>query len=99
MIYIGIALGNHGNIFMQLPNNIVFTSSHAEFIEDMFPRCPDKNRHKKTLPERTQPPYTPLSFDDNEFSSTYQSPGPLCEKRKFSDKNCSDDDHSMRSPA
>jgi len=98
MIYIGIAPGNHGNIFMWLPNNIVFTSLHAEFIKDMFPCCLDKNWHKKTLPKRTQLPYTPLSFDDDEFSSIYQSSGLSHEKRKISDKDCSDDDHSTHSP-
>jgi len=40
MIYIGIVPRDHGNIFMRLPENVVFTSAHADFNENLFPWCP-----------------------------------------------------------
>lgn len=38
MIYLGAAPGGHGNIFMRMPNNVVYTSAHAIFDETLFPR-------------------------------------------------------------
>jgi len=36
MIYIGIVLEGHRNIFICSPKNVVFTAAHAEFIENYF---------------------------------------------------------------
>jgi len=41
MIYLGITSGEHGNLFMCLPGNIVFTFAHADFDEKSFSRCKD----------------------------------------------------------
>lgn len=49
MTYIGQS--DHGNLFMRAPNNVVFTSSHAEFDEEFFPKCPD---NKGKTPEHLQ---------------------------------------------
>ena len=37
MMYIGIVPGDHGNIFMCLPENVVFASAYADFNENLFP--------------------------------------------------------------
>jgi len=37
MIYIGIVLGGHRNIFICSSRNVVFTAAHTEFIENCFP--------------------------------------------------------------
>ncbi|THU91201.1 hypothetical protein K435DRAFT_674587, partial [Dendrothele bispora CBS 962.96] len=39
MVYLGVAPGGHGNCFMRLPNNVVFTLAHAIFEETVFPKC------------------------------------------------------------
>ena len=46
IIYIGIALEGHGNIFMCSPGNIVFTAVHTEFIEKLFLCCTMRNRQQ-----------------------------------------------------
>jgi len=37
MTYTSIAPRDHGNIFMCSPENVVFTSAHADFNENLFP--------------------------------------------------------------
>ena len=68
MIYIGIAPGDHENIFMHLPENIVFTSVHVNFNKNLFFQCP-ANKKQGQIPSR--PTKTPLlnldgPSDDNE---------------------------------
>jgi len=56
IIYLGIASEGHGNLFMHLLGNIVFTSAHAEFSEKLFPCC--RATIKQKLPDpNTQAPY------------------------------------------
>jgi len=68
MIYLGSVLGGHGNTFMHLPMNIVFTSAHADFDEMMFPRCSNKSRQSQTNKPISQdiPPTIPTELDDND---------------------------------
>ena len=40
MTYLGVAIRNeHNHIFMQSPNNAIFTSAHTLFNKAMFPHC------------------------------------------------------------
>ncbi len=65
MIYLGVAPGDHGNIFMCLPNNVLYTSAHALFDESMCPKCADRNKRLLThLPDVN--PDAPLGSDDEE---------------------------------
>ncbi|KAI0326912.1 hypothetical protein GY45DRAFT_1378894, partial [Cubamyces sp. BRFM 1775] len=54
MVYIGVAPGGHGFRFMQSPNNVIFTSAHALFDKNMFPKCPTNQRstHERRVPVR-----------------------------------------------
>ena len=40
MVYLGVAPGNDANfLFMHSPNNVLFTTTQAEFSEAQFPKC------------------------------------------------------------
>ncbi|KIY53644.1 hypothetical protein FISHEDRAFT_11869, partial [Fistulina hepatica ATCC 64428] len=44
MIYLGVPEGMKGYLFMRLPDNILYTGSHALFDEKVFPKCSDQKR-------------------------------------------------------
>jgi len=44
--YIGIASGEHRNIFMYLSRNVVFTAIHTNFDEKLFSYYCTKNRQQ-----------------------------------------------------
>ncbi|KAI0065648.1 hypothetical protein BV25DRAFT_1798625, partial [Artomyces pyxidatus] len=48
MTYLGVAPGGHGDRFMRSPNNVVFTSAHALFDENMFPKCAKETKRRTT---------------------------------------------------
>ncbi|GJE98550.1 hypothetical protein PsYK624_147820 [Phanerochaete sordida] len=60
-------LGNteFGWKFMRSPNNVVFTSSQAEFDEETFPKCPES----KTRRERVSTPPAPSRQDHHSSDS------------------------------
>jgi len=60
MIYIGIALGGHKNIFMCSPGNVIFTAAHIEFIEKLFPCCTMRNRRLPNSNNQISPPCSDL---------------------------------------
>ncbi|THU80273.1 hypothetical protein K435DRAFT_607398, partial [Dendrothele bispora CBS 962.96] len=63
MVYLGVAPGGHGNRFMRLPNNVVFTLAHAIFEETVFPKC-EKHGQEDTQddgPAAPSPPPSPLA--------------------------------------
>lgn len=70
MTYIGFAPGGHGFRFMRSPNNVVFTSAHALFDEQMFPKCPDHRqrrsftRLREDAPKSNPIPSGPLDDDE-----------------------------------
>ena len=79
MIYLGVAPGEHGNIFMRLPNNVLYTSAHALFDESMFPKRAEKNKRILTkLPDLN--PDAPSGLDDDE--EPRRPPQPLPAKGK-----------------
>ena len=57
MTYLGVAIGNQCNhIFMQSPNNVVFTSTYALFNEAMFPYCKTQpKKHNIQIQQDTAP--------------------------------------------
>ena len=59
IIYLGIISGGHGNLFMHLLGNIVFTSAHVEFNEKLFPCC------KATIKQRLLNPNIQLPYLKN----------------------------------
>lgn len=59
MIYLGITLRGHGNLFMHLLGNIVFTSAYAKFNEKLFPHC------KATVKQRLLNPNIQLPYPKN----------------------------------
>ena len=76
MIYLGIALEEHRNLFMCLPENIVFTSTHADFDEKSFPCCKDTKQQNWILPDPKQSP-SPQSLselNDDDDLPHYLSP-------------------------
>ena len=85
MMYIGIVPGDHGNIFMCLPENMVFTSVHVNFNKNLFLQCPT-NKKQDQIPSR--PAKTPLlnldSPSDNDEDvyhyTLYSSPNRKYEK-------------------
>ena len=64
MIYLGPAPGGHGNIFMRISTNVVYTSAHALFDETLFPkRAVNTKRLLDRLPNDV--PDFPLHLDDD----------------------------------
>ena len=54
-----------GNIFMRSPNNVLYTSAHALFDEELFPKRAGNNKRMLTkLPDIN--PDAPSGFDDDE---------------------------------
>jgi len=49
--YISIAPRDHGNIFMCSPENVIFTSAHADFNKNLFPWCL-ANKKQDQIPSR-----------------------------------------------
>jgi len=85
MMYIGIAPRDHRNIFMHLPENMIFTSVHVNFNKNLFLQCPT-NKKQDQIPLR--PAKTPLlnldgpSDDDEDVYhyTPYSSPNRKYEK-------------------
>jgi len=100
MIYLGIASEEHGNLFMRLPGNIVFTSAHADFDEKSFPRCKDTKQQNQILPDPKQsPPSQSLSeLDDDDDLPHYLPPKSPQHRRNYSDNGTVDDDQQAQPP-
>ena len=65
MTYLGTT--DHGDLFMRAPNNVIFTSSHAEFDEEFFPKCPDNKGKTPERPKRQ--PRPPSDHNGNDHSN------------------------------
>ena len=51
MVYLGVAPGSSSNfLFMQSPNNVLFTSAHALFDELHYPCCVSSYTHPIAQP-------------------------------------------------
>ena len=98
MIYIGIAPGKHGNIFMCLPNNIVFTFVHADFNESLFPRCSNRFRQPQIpLESNTLPSPNPLGSNNDDLLNR-QTPNPSHARKQLPDNGIGDDNHQAQPP-
>jgi len=100
MTYIGIAPGDHGNIFMCSLENVVFTSAHADFNENLFPRCP-ANKKQDQIPSR--PAKTPLlnpdGPSDDDEDTYHHTPYPSPNRKHEKDQGRPDDDQCPHTTA
>ena len=100
MIYLGIASGEHGNLFIHLLGNIVFISAHANFDEKSFPHCKDTKQQNWILPDPKQSP-SPQSLselDDDDDLSHYLSQKSPQYKRDYSNNGTVDDNQQVQPP-
>jgi len=100
MIYLGIAPTGHRNIFMCLPNNSVFTSAHAEFDENLFPKYQNKTRQRQALTKPNIPslPTGPLGAAEDNDLITYQPPIPLPARQNNQNDNIIGDNQKVCTP-
>ncbi|KAI0055097.1 hypothetical protein BV25DRAFT_1789644, partial [Artomyces pyxidatus] len=81
MTYLGVAPGGHGDRFMRSPNNVVFTSAHALFDENMFPKCAKEMKRRTTwlpnsAPDSNDEPDVPHPLDDDDDFPSSSPPNP-----------------------
>jgi len=100
MVYLGVAPGGHGDLFMRSPNNTVFTAAHALFDEGIFPRCPkftkprESTQLRRPFSEQQDPhPYAYLPGQDDDDIPHH--PPTLPERRQELDR---DDDREQQTP-
>jgi len=99
MIYLGIALGGHGNLFMRLSGNVVFISAHAKFNKKLFPHC--KTTPKQRLPDPNTQLHYPKNLSELESDDDllYHQPPTTSPNRKTNnDKETADDDQQAHLP-
>jgi len=94
MIYLGIASGEHRNLFMRLPENIVFTFAHTDFGEKSFSCYKDTKQQNQILPDPKQslPPQSLSELNDDNDLSHYLPPKSPQYRRNYSDNGTVDDD-------
>jgi hypothetical protein len=92
---------------MQSPNNVVFTSAHVIFKENLFPRCPDSKRGSKRLPisppndkSNTENNHSPTFFDsdDEDNSSPTRKHNNPPERRPDSPHDDTGNQHPLTTP-
>jgi len=93
MIYLGIVSGEHGNLFMHLPENIVFTSAHADFDEKSFSHYKDtKQQNRILLDPKQSPSLQSLSeLNDDDDLPHYLPPKSPQHRRNYSDNGTIND--------